>query len=194
MMENYQEKYKKELHQQEINSNIHTLKGFFWIFVTILLLWMLTLVRIFIVDSRIFTMAAGVSAVMGIPVLYIYKKVDLSKHWVKYVFLTLICMISAVIAAFLSFHAVLIYVLPLLLAVQYRERMTLWVTYVVNDVTMTLSMLAGFYHGICDLNLLLGSNHTRDWYMEQWGAGTLQFSLEPDPVFTILFYGACHGQ
>ena len=76
MMENYQEKYKKELHQQEINSNIHTLKGFFWIFVTILLLWLLTLVRIFIVDSRIFTMAAGVSAVMGIPVLYIYKKVD----------------------------------------------------------------------------------------------------------------------
>ena len=72
MMENYQEKYKKELYQQEINSNIHTLKGFFWIFVTILLLWMLTLVRIFIVDSRIFTMAAGVSAVMGIPVLYIY--------------------------------------------------------------------------------------------------------------------------
>lgn len=46
MMENYQEKYKKELHQQEINSNIHTLKGFFWIFVTILLLWLLTLVRI----------------------------------------------------------------------------------------------------------------------------------------------------
>lgn len=38
MMENYQEKYKKELYQQEINSNIHTLKGFFWIFVTILLL------------------------------------------------------------------------------------------------------------------------------------------------------------
>ena len=65
MMENYQEKYKKELYQQEINSNIHTLKGFFWIFVTILLLWLLTLVRIFIVDARIFTMAAGVSAVMG---------------------------------------------------------------------------------------------------------------------------------
>lgn len=190
MMENYQEKYKKELHQQEINSNIHTLKGFFWIFVTILLLWLLTLVRIFIVDARIFTMAAGVSAVMGIPVLYIYKKVDLSKHWVKYVFLTLICMISAVIAAFLSFHAVLIYVLPLLLAVQYRERMTLWITYVVNDVTMAVSMVTGFYHGICDLNMLLGSNHSRDWYMEQWMAGTLQFGIEPDPVFVILFYGA----
>ena len=190
MMENYQEKYKKELYQQEINSNIHTLKGFFWIFVTILLLWLLTLVRIFIVDARIFTMAAGVSAVMGIPVLYIYKKVDLSKHWVKYVFLTLICMISAVIAAFLSFHAVLIYVLPLLLAVQYRERMTLWITYVVNDVTMAVSMVTGFYHGICDLNMLLGSNHSRDWYMEQWMAGTLQFGIEPDPVFVILFYGA----
>lgn len=189
-MENYQEQYKQELHQQEINSNLRTLKGFLWIFVTILILWLLTLVGIFIVDAGIFTMAVGMSVVIGIPVLYIYKKVDLSRDWVKYVLLALICAISAVMAAFLSFHAVLIYVLPLLSAVQYRERMTLWVTYAVNDVTMTLSMLAGFYHGICDLNLLLGSNHTRDWYMEQWGAGTMQFSLEPDPVFTILFYGA----
>ena len=73
-MENYQEQYKQELHQQEINSNLRTLKGFFWIFVTILILWLLTLVRIFIVDAEIFTMAAGLSVVMGIPVLYIYKK------------------------------------------------------------------------------------------------------------------------
>ena len=59
-----------------------------------------------------------------------------------------------------------------------------------NDVTMAISMVAGFYHGICDLNLLLGSNHTRDWYLEQWAAGTLQFGVEPDPLFVILFYGA----
>lgn len=189
-MENYQEQYKQELHQQEINSNLRTLRGFFWIFVTLMILWLLTLVRIFIVDAGIFSIAVGLSVVIGIPVLYIYKKVDLSRHWVKYVFLTQICVISAVIAAFLSFHAVFIYVLPLLLAVQYREKMTLWITYAVNDVTMAISMVTGFYHGICDLNLLLGSNHTRDWYMEQWMAGTLQFGFEPDPVFVILFYGA----
>lgn len=189
-MENYQEQYNQELHQQEINSNLSTLKGYFWIVVTILVLWLLTLTRIFIVDAGIFTMAVGLSMVMGIPVLYIYKKVDLSKHWVKYVLLTLICVISAIFAAFLSFHAVLIYVLPLLLAVQYREKQTLWITYAVNDVTMTISMVAGFYHGICDLNVLLGSNHTRDWYLEQWAAGTMQFGIEPDPVFVILFYGA----
>ena len=79
-MENYQEQYKQELHQQEINSNLRTLKGFLWIFVTILILWLLTLVGIFIVDARIFTMAVGMSVVMGIPVLYIYKKVDLSTN------------------------------------------------------------------------------------------------------------------
>ena len=58
-MENYQEQYKQELHQQEINSNLRTLKGFLWIFVTILILWLLTLVGIFIVDAGIFTMAVG---------------------------------------------------------------------------------------------------------------------------------------
>lgn len=160
-MENYQEQYNQELHQQEIRSNLQTLKGFFWIFATVLVIWVLTLLRIFIVDAGIFTMAVGISAVIGIPIVYIYKKVDLSKQWVKYVFLTLICMISAIFATFLSFHAVLIYVLPLLLAVQYRQKRSLWITYFVNNITMTISMLAGFYHGICDLNLLLGSNHTR---------------------------------
>ena len=189
-MENYQEQYKQELHQQEINSNLRTMKGFFWSFVTMMVLWLLTLVRIFIVDAGIFSIAVGLSMVMWIPVLYIYKKVDLSEHWVKYVFLTLVCVISAVMAAFLSFHAVLVYVLPLLLAVQYRSKRTLWITYAVNDVTMAISMVVGFYHGICDLNLLLGSNHNRDWYLEQWMAGTLQFGVEPDPVFVILFYGA----
>ena len=65
----------KRINTSRRSTQIYTqLKGFFWIFVTILLLWLLTLVRIFIVDSRIFTMAAGVSAVMGIPVLYIYKR------------------------------------------------------------------------------------------------------------------------
>ena len=78
-MENYQEQYKQELHQQEINSNLRTLKGFFWIFVTVIVLWLLTLVRVFIVDAGIFTMAVALSVIMGIPVLYLYQKVDLSK-------------------------------------------------------------------------------------------------------------------
>ena len=58
-MENYQEQYNQELHQQEINSNLRTLKGYFWIVVTMLVLWLLTLTRIFIVDAGIFTMAVG---------------------------------------------------------------------------------------------------------------------------------------
>ena len=74
MMENYQEQYNQELHQQEINSNLRTLKGYFWIIVTMRVLWLLTFMRIFIVDAGIFTMAVRLSIVMGIPVLYIYKK------------------------------------------------------------------------------------------------------------------------
>ena len=52
-MENYQEQYNQELHQQEINSNLRTLKGFLWLCVTILILWLLALVGIFIVDAGI---------------------------------------------------------------------------------------------------------------------------------------------
>ena len=74
MMENYQEQYNQELHQQEINSNLRTLKGYFWIVVTMLVLWLLTLTRIFIVDAGIFTMAVGLSMVMGSPPFCLFMR------------------------------------------------------------------------------------------------------------------------
>lgn len=66
---------------------------------------------------------------------------DLSSPWIRYYFLTLICLVSGIIAALLSFHAVLLYVLPLLLAIQYRDGKALWFAFGVNTVTMTASML-----------------------------------------------------
>ncbi len=94
---------------------------------------------------------------------------DLSSPWIRYYFLTLICLVSGIIAALLSFHVVLLYVLPLLLAIQYRDGKALWFAFGVNTVTMTASMLTGFYFGLCDLNLLYASNHSLSWYMQRIG-------------------------
>ena len=57
-----------------------------------------------------------------------------------------------------------------------------------NDITMTISMLAGFYHGICDLNLLLGSNHTRNWYLQTMTGPYLQIPFNENPVFIIAVF------
>ena len=50
-------------------------------------------------------------------------------------------------------------------------------------------MIFGFYHGLCDLNIILGSNHTRAWYIENSVQGNLTMPIDPDPVVNMIIYG-----
>ncbi|MGN0351809.1 MAG: GGDEF domain-containing protein [Roseburia sp.] len=187
-MEDFKEQYRQELVYQEIKSNKHTLEGFMWFLAVIGVIWLLTMTGFFKVDKRLLTMAFVSAFILFLLPLYLYFKSDLSKAWYKYFFLALICVVSGVITSFLSFHAVLLYVAPLLFAIQYRKRSTIWFVYVVNLVTMTISSFISFYYGICDLNLFLESQHVRKWYMDIVAGGTLSLPVNDNLAFIILVF------
>lgn len=188
MMDEFKEQYFQELDYQEIKSNRYTLKGFCWFLLAVAFIWLLTVLGFFEVDKKLTTIAFFVNLILFIPAMYIFVRVDLSKSWIKYFLLSLLCIVSAVFAAFLSFHAVLAYVVPLLFAVQYRRSRTIWFVYIVNTVTMLISSLVSFYYGICDLNLLLESQHVRSYYLEIITEGALNIPFNEDPVFIIIVF------
>lgn len=187
-MEEFREQYKKELIDQEVESNKRTLKGFVWFLLAVALIWLLTVIGFFEVDKKLITIAFVSTFILFLLPWYIFFKGDLSKPWVKYVLLSLICIVSAAIVSFLSFHAVLLYVAPLLFAIQYRRRSTVWFVYVVNTITMLVSSLVSFYYGICDLNLLLESQHVRGWYLDMITESALNIPFNEDPVFIIVVF------
>lgn len=187
-MEDFKEQYQQELIYQEIKSNKRTLKGFCWFLITVAFIWLLTVTDFFEVDKKLISIAFLSNVVLFIPAVSIYFKSDLSKAWIKYFLLSLICIVSGVIASFLSFHAVLAYVMPLLFAAQYRRRSTIWFAYVVNTVTMLISSLVSFFYGLCDLNLLLQSQHERSWYLEHMTEGVLNIPFNENPVFIIVVF------
>lgn len=188
MMEDFEEQYRQELISQEIKSNKHTLQGFIWLLAVVAFMWLLTVTGFFEVDKRLLTIALLTTFVLFIVPLGIWFKGDLSKPWLKYYFLSLICIDSAVIISFLSFHAVFLYVLPLLFAIQYRRRSTIWFVYVVNTLTMLISSMVSFYYGLCDLNLLLQSRHTRSWYLDRMTGNVLNLPFNENPLFIILVF------
>lgn len=187
-MDDFKEQYRQELIFQEIKSNKHTLRGFLWFLLAVALIWLLTVTGFFEVDKRLITIAFVTTLVLFIPPLTIYLKSDLAKSWIKYFFLALICIVCGVIVSFLSYHAVLLYVVPLLFAIQYRRRSTIWFVYAVNTVTMLISSLVSFYYGICDLNLLLQSQHVRDWYLNVITESALNIPFNENPVFIIIVF------
>ncbi len=187
-MEDFKEQYRQELIYQEIKANKHTLKGFVWFLLGVAFIWLLTVTNFFEVDKKLITIAFVSTLVLFMPSLYIFLKSDLSKQWIKYFLLTLICVVSGVIISFLSFHAVLLYIIPLLFAIQYRRSSTVWFVYVTNTVTMLISSLVSFYYGLCDLNLLLESQHTRNWYLNMITEGALNIPFNENPVFIIIVF------
>lgn len=187
-MEDFMEQYHSELAYQEMKANKHTLKGFCWFLVALTLIWLLTVTGFFEVDKKLITLSFLSNIVLFVPALYIYLKINLSERWIKYFLLLLICVASAVVVTFLSYHAVLIYVVPLLFSIQYRRRSAIWFVYVANTVTMLISSLASFFYGICDLNLLLESQHVRSWYLDIITEDALHIPFNENPVFIIVVF------
>ena len=107
-MNTFSKLYDTELHNQEIKSNKRTLMGFCWFFLTLLLVWVLTMINFFLISKFLISLSLGFTVLLLIPAVIIYKKADLSSPWIKYLFLALISIICSIITALLTYHAVLI--------------------------------------------------------------------------------------
>lgn len=189
MMEHSERRYKQELHNQELKANQRTRMGLLWIFAGVFFFWMLTMLGIFVVQETSMTIAFILSAVICIYVWLLQYMSRLDAPWVKYALMTVVCVVAGILGTFLSFHAVFVYVLPLLFAIQYRDQAVLWFSYAVNGIAMLASMLLGFYYGLCDLNLLLASNHTREWYLEHLTGDMIPVAINANVNFVIVVYG-----
>lgn len=187
-MDDIKTQYAEELLHQEVAANKNTLKGFIWFLLAVALIWVFTMINFFEVDKTLTTLAFQANIVLFIPPFYILLKGNLAKPWIKYFLLFMLCVVSAVIISVLSYHAVLLYVFPLLYAVQYRKKFVIWYAYTVNLITITLSSIFSFYYGICDLNILLQSQHVRNWYLDIITEDALHIPFNEDPMFVIIVF------
>lgn len=187
-MSDFKKQYDKELKYQEEKSNKYTLNGVVMLIAVELIVWALNTIGIFEIDRRTITVAVIISIILLIPIVFMIMKEDVSKECYKYIGLTLICTATGVMCALLSYHAVLLYVIPLLFAAHYRQKKILWYTSLINSVSVFLSMTLGFYYGICDLNILFEGNHKRDWYINVLESGT-GYVFNSNPLFVIIVFG-----
>ena len=58
-MNTFSKLYDTELHNQEIKSNKRTLMGFCWFFLTLLLVWVLTMINFFLISKFLISLSLG---------------------------------------------------------------------------------------------------------------------------------------
>ena len=188
-MTNFGEHYNEELAQQESEIIMRTQGEMGGAFIVLTAVWGLACGRFPTVNAIVFCVTYAIYTGLFIASVILFFKADPSDERMKNFFVAGICIISAAMNLMFSYHMVLVYVFPLIVAVQYKEKSVLWLSYALEVFLLPVSMIVGFFFWICDLNLLLQGNHTRTWYMAELADGFAKLPFSKMPVVVIIVYG-----
>ena len=177
----------KERSEQEISANKRTISGLYGIICVIIISWVLALVGIFDVDNKALNTAFTLALVFTCIPIIVGHFIKKSESWYKYLCLICLCITCALTIMELSFHVILLYTLPLVFASQYKDKLTLWITYIMVVISMTAASVVGFYYGICDLNILFLSNYHMEHYINQATGAIQNLNFNDNPVYILVF-------
>lgn len=178
---------RKNIVFSEENCNKFTIKC---ILVTALIFygtWILNLLNIFIIDSSIYTIATIGTTIITIISLLIYFLLDLKKKYAKYVLLFIAVILYSFITSCLTYHTMISLIFPLIYSAQYRKKKVIWYTYGISSIGILLSVVLGYYYGLCDANMILYTSSTTRDFIDNCNTRNI-FYKQPDWFSNILFF------
>lgn len=122
--------------------------------VFIALVYILNVVRIFIIPQSAMNIAMGIATLMMLlpPVIVFLLKQE--GTWVKYIIVVACSAMVAVLSMIISWHAVLMFIYPIAIASIYFSRRLSWFTVIFSIVLFAFSQIASLsIGGISDSNL-----------------------------------------
>lgn len=165
-MQNYQK-------DSDYEGNKFTLKAIRYSCAIFGIIWILNLLGIFIVDDTIMNIGFFGSILLCALTFAVCKLTGLSNPKTKYLVLLFATLNYNFICMMLTYHAMLVTVLPLVFAVQYRNHKIIRYTYIITAACYIASVYGGYYFGLCNANMLLFTAHPTDFYLEQVVDGIL---------------------
>lgn len=182
-----EEKLNKYIADREYIANTYVMRCFFISMVVYTVCFMLNLLDIFIVDKKIMLMGYLPSILIYLVVFGISKKVSLSSSKIKYFILFSIVSVFTLIGISITYHVVIIAVLPILYAILYSSKKVMWYVYGLTVISTIIIVYAGYYWGLCDANMALLTTTKLANYLSD-GAFTLNAVNNNTAVTLMLFF------
>lgn len=174
--------------ESDFRINKYTLKCLRIMLIVITILWVMNMLRIFVVNQELMTTAYAI--VVGILLFTLIggRFVDLRKNWVKYVLITLTTFAIVVLGVTLTYHTLLLSVIPLLIATQYTEKKVLAYTFGLTLIGNFVIVMGGYFWGLCDANMLLLTTEPTSYYVDIAGKNITFESVNTNPWYTLSMY------
>ncbi|MEE1101431.1 MAG: HD domain-containing protein [Agathobacter sp.] len=150
---------------KEYIANTYVMRCFLISMIVYFIGFLLNILNIFIVDKKIMLIGFIPSVFIYLTMLLITKKVSLSSDKIKYFILFSIVSVFTLVGVSITYHVVIIAVLPILYAILYSSRKVMWYVYGLTVVSTIIIVYAGYYYGLCDANMALLTSMKLDSYI-----------------------------
>lgn len=175
------------IEDKEYIANKYVLKCFTATIIIFAIMFILNVVDVFVVEQSLMSTAFILSMIIYVAVYLSTKKISLSKTWVKYFVLFSIIVVFTIIGVFLTYHAVLLPMLPFLYATLYSSKRVMKYVYFLTVVSTCVIVYGGYYFGLCDANMILLTDTSMAGYVTD---GVFNYNtINPNPALSLgLFF------
>lgn len=168
--------------------NKYTIKCLTVTVIGMLAMWLANVLNIFIVNMELLSKGIFLAAITVFITIVIGKCVDLHKPWVKYFLIFNTVVAITILGITLTYHTVLLSVLPLLLASQYTNGKMIIYTYLLSVVSVFAIVMGGYFWGLCDANMLTLTTNPMSYYINQATEGIYFENINSNPWYTLILY------
>lgn len=173
----------------EAASNRFTLKCQIIMTIIIGFTVILNILDIFIIQDKLmyYSMIGGSICTV---ISAIVVKLMADKPITKYILMTIMVLFVTVLGAFLTYHIVLVSVIPILCSAQYKNNKLIGYSYLITVISILVIVMVGYYFGICDANMLVLTNQVKDNHINPATGEFALTTVNDNPWGTLPLYYA----
>lgn len=173
----------------ESEANIFSLKSLLFTQMIHGVMWLLNVINVFIVDSDLMNRSFFGSFTVVLVTVGICAVLGTKRPQTKYLIMAALVLEVTIVNINLTYHTVLLFVLPLLYSIQYCNRRFVYFSYILSVTSIFISCMAGYFNGLCDANMAAITVHPLSEYYNNV-TGKLDFGyINPNPWISLtLFY------
>lgn len=149
-------------------------------------LFLMNILGIFIIAQNLMWRAFIPSIIIYFVVFLTSKRVPLSNRKMKYFILFSIITVFTVTGVFITYHVVLVSLLPFLYATLYSSKKVMRYVYILTVISTLITVYGGYYYGLCDANMVLLTNSSMQTFISE-GHFNL-FQVNQNPIISLLVF------
>ena len=167
-------------------ANKYVLKCFTVTMLIYTIAFVLNLLNIFVVDQKIMRSGFVPAAIIYFLLVIGLKGRDLSNEKVKYFLLFIVVTVHTIMCVSLTYHVVLVTLIPILYATLYSSRRVIPYLYILTVLSTIVIVYGGYYWGLCDANMTLLTRGSLESYVAD-GIFTI-VKVNDNPMLTLGLY------